>query len=162
MFQQADPEGARLLKLSTNSPSTVRIWATIGQDHLVRVLIINTGSQRQVTIHAPKGFGSRAGTVERLLAPSVGATTGETIGGQTLASTTTGDVPAPTLQTATPHSTGYTIAAPADSETLLTLRYKLPPPKKTTGSGTGKTGTTTTTTTTPTTPTTATTTTSAP
>ena len=127
MFAQADPEGARILSLSSGSPSALRIWATIGEDHRVRVLIINTGRQRLVTIHAPKGFGERDGSVERLLAPSTAATTGETIGGQTLAGTTTGDVPAPTLQTARPRSTGYTIAAPAGSETLLTLRYRLPP-----------------------------------
>jgi hypothetical protein len=152
MFAQADPEGARILPISSGSPSTLRIWATIGEDHRVRVMIINTGPHRLLTIHAPKGFGSRDGRVERLLAPSVAAKTGETIGGQTLASTTTGDVPAPTLQTARPRSTGYTIAAPAGSETLLTLRYRLPP-KGTTkpGSGSGATGTTTTTTATSTT-----------
>jgi hypothetical protein len=164
MFAQADPEGARILNISSGSPSTVRIWATIGQDHRVRVLLINTGRQRLVTIHAPTGFGSRDGSVERLLAPSVASQTGETIGGQTLAGTTTGDVPAPTLQTARPRSTGYTIAAPTDSETLLTLRYRLPPAKKKTGSGSGKTGTTkspTKTTTTTTTTTTASTTTTA-
>jgi hypothetical protein len=153
MFAQADPEGARMLTIASGSPSTLRIWATIGQDHRVRVLLINAGPHRVVTIHAPTGFGRRDGSVERLLAPSVGASTGETIGGQTLAGTTSGDVPAPTVQTARPRSTGYTIAAPADSETLLTLRYQLPPKTKTktkpkSGSGGGKTGTTTTGTTT--------------
>ncbi|HEY3771409.1 MAG TPA: glycosyl hydrolase family 79 C-terminal domain-containing protein [Solirubrobacteraceae bacterium] len=159
MFAQADPEGARLLTLSSNAPSPIRIWATIGQDHVVRVLIINTGRQRLVTIHAPTGFGSRDGSVERLQAPSVSATTGETIGGQTLAGTSTGNVPTPTVQTATPRSTGYTIAAPAGSETLLTLRYRLPPAGKTKpGTGSGTTTTTTTTTTAATTTTTTTTT----
>lgn len=148
MFAQADPEGARLLTIASGSPSTLRIWATIGADHRVRVLLINTGPHRLVTIHAPKGFGQRDGVVERLLAPSISAQTGETIGGQTLAGTTTGDVPAPTVQTARPRSTGYTIAAPAGSETLLTLRYKLPSKttSKTTkkaGSGSSTTGTTT-------------------
>jgi hypothetical protein len=148
MFAQADPEGARLLTIASGSPSTLRIWSTIGEDHRVRVLLINTGPHRLVTIHAPKGFGQRDGSVERLLAASVAAQTGETVGGQTLAGTTTGDVPAPTVQTATPRSTGYTIAAPANSETLLTLRYKLPPKTKSktttkSGSGSGKTGTTT-------------------
>ncbi len=165
MFAQADPEGARILSLSTGSPSTLRIWATIGEDHRVRVMLINTGPHRLVTIHPPTGFGSRDGTVERLLAPSVAARTGETIGGQTLTGTATGDVPAPTLQTARPRSTGYTIAAPAGSETLLTLRYRLPAAKTKTGSGSGKTGTTkspTTTTTTTTTSTSTTRTTTAP
>jgi hypothetical protein len=168
MFAQADPEGARILDISSASPATMRIWATIGEDHHVRVMIINTGPQRSVTIHAPKGFGSLDGTVERLLAPSVAATTGETIGGQTLSGTTTGDVPAPTLQVARPKSTGYTVAAPAGSETLLTLSYKAPPPQKKSGSGTGttptkgKTTTTTSTTTTTTTTTKTTSTTTAP
>ena len=124
MFAQADPEGARILRIPSRSPSTLRIWGTIGQDHRVRVLIINVGAQRSVTIHAPKGFGSRAASVERLLAPSVAAKTGETIGGQTLANTTTGAVPAPSLQWAQPRTGGYTVAAPADSETLVTLSYR--------------------------------------
>jgi hypothetical protein len=174
MFAQADPEGSRILDIASPSPSTLRIWATVGQDHKVRVLIINVGSHRLVTIHAPYGFGSRDASVERLEAPSVSALTGETIGGQTLANTNTGAVPAPTLQWARPRAKGYTVAAPADSETLLTMSYRVKsagktktgttkPGTGTTTTGTTKTTSTTTTTktsttpTTPTTPTTATT-----
>jgi hypothetical protein len=128
MFAQADPEGARILEIPSPAPSTLRIWATIGADHRVRVLIINVGSHQLVTIHAPKGFGTRDASVERLLAPSVSAVSGETIGGQTLQNTATGAVAAPTLQWARPRSTGYTVAAPAGSETLLTLSYRTKAP----------------------------------
>jgi hypothetical protein len=145
MFAQADPEGARILEIPSPSPSTLRIWATVGADHRVRVLVINVGSRQLVTIHAPKGFGTRDASVERLLAPSVSASSGETIGGQTLQSTATGAVPAPTLQWARPRATGYTVAAPADSETLVTLSYRVKSPA-TTGSATTTTKTSTTTT----------------
>jgi hypothetical protein len=134
MFAQADPEGARILRIPSRTPSPLRIWATIGADHKVRVLIINAGSHRLVTIHAPKGFGSRNASVERLVSPSVSATSGETIGGQTLQNTTTGAVPAPSLQWARPRKSGYTVAAPAGSETLVTFSYRVSHPKSSTSS----------------------------
>jgi hypothetical protein len=130
MFAQADPEGARVLRIASRLPSTLRVWATIGADHRVRVLIINVGAHRLVTIHAPMGFGSRDASVERLLAPGVSAKSGETIGGQTLQGTGSGEVPGPVLQWARPRGNGYTVAAPAGSETLLTFSYR-------TKSGTG-------------------------
>ncbi|HLI61021.1 MAG TPA: glycosyl hydrolase family 79 C-terminal domain-containing protein [Solirubrobacteraceae bacterium] len=125
MFAQADPAGARIIQIPSAYPSTLRIWATIGADHKVRVLIINVGSHQLVTIHAPKGFGSRDASVERLVAPSVSATSGETIGGQTLGNTTTGEVPTPTLQWARPQKTGYTVGSPGGSETLVTFSYRV-------------------------------------
>ena len=123
MFARADPVGARELQLSSNGPSAIQTWATMGADHQVRVLIDNSGAGRRlVSIHAPSGFGSQDGSVERLLAPSVTSTTGLTIGGEPFDTTTTGALPAPALQIARPKPGGYLIAAPADSETLLTLR----------------------------------------
>jgi hypothetical protein len=131
MFAQADPAGARILSIPSPPPSTLRIWATIGSDHKVRVLLINVGAHKLVTIHAPKGFGTRDASVERLEASSVSARSGETVGGQSLQNTTTGDVPAPTLQWARPRTSGYTVAAPAGSETLVTFSYKVKHPSKT-------------------------------
>jgi hypothetical protein len=125
MFAQADPAGARIVRIPSPYPSTLRIWATIGADHEVRVLIINVGAHQLVRIHAPEGFGSRDASVERLQAPSVAATSGETIGGQTLQNTTTGELPAPTLQWARPQENGYTVGAPGDSETLVTFSYRV-------------------------------------
>jgi hypothetical protein len=131
MFAQADPEGSRLLQIPTTTPSSLHVWGTIGADHHVRVLVINDGASQQVTIHAPRGYGSRAGSVEVLRGPDGAASqSGITLGGQGFgASTTTGTLPAATPQSLSPTSAGYTLTAPADSETLLTLRYRLKPAK---------------------------------
>jgi hypothetical protein len=132
MFAQADPEGARMLRIPTTTSSSLRVWATIGTDHRVRVLVINDGATQPVTIHAPLGFGSRAASMEALQAPDGAASqSGITLGGQGFgASTTTGTLPAPTPESVSPTSAGYTVSVPADSETLLTLRYRLKPSKK--------------------------------
>ena len=61
MFAQADPVGARLLRLNAGASDQVRSWATIGTDHRVRVLLINVGGATTATVHAPAGFGSRDG-----------------------------------------------------------------------------------------------------
>ena len=127
MFARADPVGARQLALTSDGPPAVQSWATIGADHQVRVLIDNEAGPRRVTIHAPRGFGVRSGSVQRLIAPSVSATSGLTIGGRAFDTTQTGAAPAPQLQAVRPRSGGYTVAAPGGSETLVTLRYKTRP-----------------------------------
>ena len=121
MFARADPVGSQVLSLSSDGPSTLQTWATIGSDHLVRVLVDNEGPAAQVSIHAPRGYGARPGSVQRLLAPSAAATTGLTIGGSRFVTSSTGVAPAPVPATVTPGHSGYTIRAPANSETLLTL-----------------------------------------
>jgi hypothetical protein len=121
MFARADPVGSRVLSLLDDAPSTVQTWATIGTDHRVRVLVDNEGPAAQLSIHAPKGYGSRPGSVQRLLAPSAAATSGLTIGGSSFATSSTGVAPTPVPATVTPGRSGYSFAAPADSETLLTL-----------------------------------------
>jgi hypothetical protein len=121
MFARADPAGARELRLSSDGPRTLQTWATIGADDQVRVLIVNTGTRRSVTIRAPAGFGSATGSVQRLLAPSVSSTRGLTLGGRSVNTTTTGRLPAPVAHSVQPGSAGYTVTAPAGSETLLTL-----------------------------------------
>jgi hypothetical protein len=122
MFERADPAGARELRLSSDGPPTLQTWATIGADDQVRVLIVDTGARRTVTIRAPVNFGSRTGSVQRLLAPSVASTRGLTLGGRAVDTTTTGKLPAPEPRSVSPGSAGYTVTAPADSETLITLR----------------------------------------
>jgi hypothetical protein len=123
-FARADPAGARELRLSSDGPPTLQTWATVGADDQVRVLVVNTGARRTVTIHPPVNFGSRTGSVQRLLAPSVSSTRGLTLGGRSVDTTLTGRLPAPESHSVSPGSAGYTITAAADSETLLTLRHR--------------------------------------
>ena len=124
MFARADPAGARELPLSYHHPSTLQTWATIGGDGQVRVLVVNSGASHTVTIHPPPGFQSHPGSLQQLLAPSVSATHGLTLGGQPVDTTTTGVLPAPALHSVLPAAGGYTVTAPAASETLLTLRAR--------------------------------------
>ena len=124
MFARADPVGARVLSQVSNAPTTLQTWSTIGLDHRVRVLVDNEGAAAQVSIHAPRGYGARPGSVQRLLAPSAGATTGITIGGSSFDTSTSGVAPVPVAATVRPGLSGYTLQAPAHSETLLTLSFR--------------------------------------
>ncbi len=124
MFAQADPVGARLLRLSAPGSDQIRTWATIGADHRVRVLLINVGGATTATVHAPAGFGSRDASVERLRAPSPSATDGVTLGGRGFGASVTGVLAPPRSQTARPGAGGYRVGLPAGSATLLTLRYR--------------------------------------
>ena len=124
MFAQADPVGARLLRIAAGDGNQVRTWATIGADHRVRVLLINVGASTVATVHAPSGFGARPASVERLRAPSPYATDGVTLGGGSFGASVTGALPPPHLQSARPGRGGYTVGLPAGSATLLTLRYR--------------------------------------
>jgi hypothetical protein len=126
MFARAAPPGSRLLNIATGNQTKIRAWATIGSDHRVRVLLINTGQSRrddsQAVIHAPAHYGSEPATLQRLRAPGVAATSGLTLGGRTFGkTTTTGVLGDPVPQTTSPHSGKYTIAMPGFSAALLVL-----------------------------------------
>lgn len=122
MFAQAAPAGSRLLKTSGGTEA-VRAWATRAADGTIRVTLLNddTAMAHRVAVQI-RGAHSPA-SVERLLAPSAAATHGVTLGGQTLAKTTTGE-PAGPLQLTTINSRKgrYSLLLPAASAALLTLR----------------------------------------
>ncbi len=106
MFARAAPAGSRLLQISSGDQSQIRAWATLGADHRVRVLLINTGQRAgdgsRAVIHAPAGYGSRPAALQRLRAPGVGATGGLTLGGRQFGATTTGVLADPVAQTTSP------------------------------------------------------------
>jgi len=123
MFAQAAPAGSRLLRLDTGSQDQLRVWATLGPDHQVRVLLINDSLSRkaQTLVEVPARFGSRPASLERLLAPSAYATGAITLGGQSFGATTaTGVLPPPVPATVAPRSRTYTVTVPAASAALLT------------------------------------------
>jgi hypothetical protein len=125
MFSRAAPVGSRLLGVDGGSHNQLRAWATLGPDHRVRVLLINDSltSTMHTLVHAPAGFGSRAGSIERLLAPSAYATDGITLGGQGFGATTpTGVLPPPVPERVARHSGAYAMTLPAGSAALLTLQ----------------------------------------
>jgi hypothetical protein len=83
LFDRATPRGARLLPMGPNVPNAqLKTWATVDGAGTRRIVVVNKDAKRphKVVLRVP-GAGDRA-RVERLLAPSVGATRGVTFAGQ--------------------------------------------------------------------------------
>jgi hypothetical protein len=124
MFAQAAPAGSRLLGVTNATRPGMRVWATRGADHLVRVLVINDniGSSARVRVRNPAGYGRLPATIERLRARGGAyATSGVTLGGRSFGLTRTGILPAPVTQRARRRGGVYTVALPPASAALLTL-----------------------------------------
>ncbi|HEY3727946.1 MAG TPA: glycosyl hydrolase family 79 C-terminal domain-containing protein [Solirubrobacteraceae bacterium] len=120
MFAQAAPPGSRLLQIHAGRQNQVRVWATIGADHRVRVLLINSSLRRSA--QALVGAGGRSGSVERLRASSAYATGGVTLGSQSFAPhTQTGLLAPPQATVVTARSGVYSVGLPAASAALLTI-----------------------------------------
>ncbi|MGA2924632.1 MAG: glycosyl hydrolase family protein [Solirubrobacteraceae bacterium] len=121
MFAQGAPAGSSLLQASSGD-GAVRAWATLAADGTIRITLINDDQAAAHRVAVRVAGASGAASVERLLAPDAGATTGVTLGGQSLAQTTTGE-PARPLRTTTitPSRGGYSLSLPPASAALLTL-----------------------------------------
>ena len=94
MFAQAAPAGARLLPVSNATHADTRVWATLGRDHAVRVLVINdsigSGARRaeSATRRATVGGRPRSSGCAHPAAPT--RRSGVTLGGRSFGRTTTG------------------------------------------------------------------------
>ena len=121
MFAQAFPTGAQLLPVSAPAGPT-KVWATQGPDGTVRVTAINqdTTAEHDVAVQIPGA--TATGSLEALQAPSIAATDGVSLGGQTFgAETTTGTLPAPATTPVAPSASTYTMTVPAGSAAMLTI-----------------------------------------
>lgn len=127
MFAQAAPPGAGLLDVS-GALGKVRPWATRAPNGTVHVVLINEDTARShtVAVRIPAVHGTA--TLTRLLGPSVSATTGVTLGGQTYGSaTTTGTLAGhSTVVRVRKTSAGYVVTVPQASAAMLTVAA--PPP----------------------------------
>jgi Glycosyl hydrolase family 79 C-terminal beta domain len=124
MFAQAAPAGARLLPVSNATHADTRVWATLGRDRAVRVLVINDsiGSATAVRVRNPSGYGRQPATIERLRAPGgADATRGVTLGGRSFGRTETGLLHAPNTQRVRRRGGAYAVTLPPASAALLTL-----------------------------------------
>jgi hypothetical protein len=121
MFARAAPPGSRLLRISGDAGGQIKLWATRAADGTIRVVAINKGvAARDLALRLP---GSRhAATLERLRAPSLTASRGVTLGGQSYGAVTdTGDLSgARDVQPAKATDGRYVIHVPAASAALLT------------------------------------------
>jgi len=122
MFAQAAPPGARLLQTSAGATADVRPWATLAPDGTLRVVLINDAAgRRTIAVRAP---GNRArAKVEQLLAPSVRARDGITLGGQSFGRRTATGLLAGRrrLLLVAPAGGDYVVKMPATSAALLTF-----------------------------------------
>jgi hypothetical protein len=123
MFARAAPAGARLLRISGPRNAAVRVWATRSPDKRIRVVLINKDptSPTVVTVRAPVAHGP--GALSFLLAPSIGAPGGVTLGGQSFGvATATGRLSgASPRQLLQPNAENYTVRLPAACAAMLTL-----------------------------------------
>ena len=121
MFAQAFPPGARLLQ--TTAPSgPVKVWATQGGDGAVRVTLINKDASAEHDVSLAVSGATTPGSLETLQAPSVSATDGVTLGGQTFGDeTTTGTLPSPSTTPLAPVAGTYTVPLPPGSAAMLTI-----------------------------------------
>ncbi|MGO9886815.1 MAG: glycosyl hydrolase family 79 C-terminal domain-containing protein [Solirubrobacteraceae bacterium] len=121
MFAQAAPAGSRLVHVSGAS-GDLRAWATRATDGVIRVVLINDDTTRAQTLAVRVPGARGAAGLERLEAPSVEATSGVTIGGQTFgAETTTGALPTVAPVAVVPRAGDYDVRMPAASAAMLTL-----------------------------------------
>ena len=88
------PPGARLLPVSSPA-GPVKVWATAGADGTVRIVGINQDATAEHDRPDQLPGATDAGALETLSAPSLEATSGVTLGGQSFGEeTTTGALPA--------------------------------------------------------------------
>jgi hypothetical protein len=122
MFAQAAPAGSRLLALSWSARAGLEAWATRAPDGRIRVVLINRlPGPQTVDVRVPSR--SATATLERLQAPSLGAQSQTTLGGQSFgAQTATGLLAGrPQLPTIAPVSGSYKVSVPGYSAAMLTL-----------------------------------------
>ncbi|HEX4008649.1 MAG TPA: glycosyl hydrolase family 79 C-terminal domain-containing protein [Solirubrobacteraceae bacterium] len=122
MFAQAAPPGSRLLSVAGAQRAKVDAWATRAPQGQVRVVLIDTRSQGRtlaVRIHD----GGASATVERLLAPSLRARSGVTIGGQSFTATSTVGIPSgqAEIERVARWRGAYRVRIPGASASLLTI-----------------------------------------
>jgi hypothetical protein len=121
-FAQAFPQGARLLNVDAPT-GPVKVWATQTPDGRIRVALINKSLDTPASVQLTLPGDSTVPLAgESLTAPSIFATSGVSLGGQTFGDvTTTGTLPGtPTTTPVTATAGTYTVALPAASAILLT------------------------------------------
>ena len=122
LFAQAFPPGARRLKVSAPG-GPVKVWATKDASGNERITIINKDGANGHDVAVQVAGATTPAQAEGLTAPSVSATDGVSLGGQTYGEeTTTGRFAGqPQTTPIAPVNSTYTVPMPAGSATLLTI-----------------------------------------
>jgi hypothetical protein len=121
MFARAAPPGARLV--AHRQLGTVKLWETRAHNGTLRVVLINKSQTQQQAVQLRLPGVAAGGTLERLLAPSAGATGAVSLAGRRFApGTTTGRLAGrSTATTVAPVHGRYRVRLPAASAALLTV-----------------------------------------
>jgi Glycosyl hydrolase family 79 C-terminal beta domain len=123
LFNQATANSARLLPVNTTTQGNIKVWATLDAQQVVRVVLLNKdtvlGGKARIQLSSPRP----TGVLTRLRAPSVKATSGVTLAGQTFDGTVNGLPLGPhTSEQVMPQNSGsYILDLPPASAALLTL-----------------------------------------
>ncbi|MGI8427923.1 MAG: glycosyl hydrolase family 79 C-terminal domain-containing protein [Solirubrobacteraceae bacterium] len=128
MFARAAPPGARLLRVGHSPAAKVKIWATLGRDGAIRIVLINQSVERSHPVLIRPPVPGTGASIERLLAPSLDATSGLTLAGQHFAApTATGTLTGSELSTPIrPVAGTYLVRLPAASAAVLTIASTAP------------------------------------
>jgi hypothetical protein len=122
LFAQAFPPGARLLPV-TAPGGPVKVWATEAADGTTRIVGINQDATAEHDVQVRVPGSTAGGSLMTLSAPSLAATAGVSLGGQTFGDeSTTGALPAsPATTPVTPASGVYTLPLAPGSAGMVTL-----------------------------------------
>jgi Glycosyl hydrolase family 79 C-terminal beta domain len=122
LFNQATANSARLLPVNTTTQGNIRVWATLDAQQVVRVVVLNKDSALRGKVRIQLSSSRSPGVLTRLRAPSVNATDGVTLAGQTFDGTVDGLPLGPyTSEQVMPQNGSYTLDLPPASAALLTL-----------------------------------------
>jgi Glycosyl hydrolase family 79 C-terminal beta domain len=121
MFDRAFPPGARLLSVSAPA-GPVKVWATRAPDGHVRTVVINKQAGTPVTVNLQLPQDSTPLSAQELTAPSLAATTGVTLDGQSFGNSTDSGRLAgpPSGATIQPLAGSYSVQVPAGSAVMVT------------------------------------------
>lgn len=121
LFAEAAAHRARFIPVEHSADEKLRLWATLDEKGTRRLLIINKHPDHPITLHLGTGSTSRV-TVKRLTAPSLGATEGLRLGGQTFDGSTDGHpIGEATLEHPAIQNDSTQLSLPAISAALITV-----------------------------------------
>jgi hypothetical protein len=122
LFAQAFPPGAQMLSTNVSPSGPLKVWATRDPQFTTRVVLINKDPANTYQVTLQVAAFSHSAHVDWLQAPSVDATHGVTLGGQSFGDETTSGYLSgpPQIQTVDPVLGQYTITMPPASAAMLT------------------------------------------
>ena len=127
LFTHADPAGSRLLDVQGGTTARLRVWASRGRDHRLRITLINDSLDGAATVRLrlPAAVRAATGTVERLQAPGGAyATRGVTLGGRSFGATTSGILASPRSESVSARRGTLTVRLSTGSAALVTLSLR--------------------------------------